>query len=210
MTTGEVKDLNLILKADVSGSVEAIKASLERLTTAEIRVNIIHTGVGAISETDVMLASASNAIIFGFNIRPDQNAAKAAELQHVDIRTYRIIYEIVDDVEAAMKGLLTPVVKESIIGHVEVREIFKISKVGSIAGCYVTDGKVTRSSRVRVIRDGTVVHEGPIESLRRIKDDVREVASGYECGIMLERFNDLKEGDRFEIFIKEEVKRTEL
>ena len=210
MSTGEVKDLNLILKADVSGSVEAIKASLERLTTSEIRVNIIHTGVGAISETDVMLASASNAIIFGFNIRPDQNATKAAELQNVDIRTYRIIYEIVDDVEAAMKGLLSPVVKEAIIGHVEVREIFKISKVGSIAGCYVTDGKVTRNARVRVIRDGTVVHEGPIESLRRIKDDVREVASGYECGIMLERFNDLKEGDRFEIFVKEETKRTEL
>lgn len=210
MSTGEVKDLNIILKADVSGSVEAIKSSLERLTTSEIRVNIIHTGVGAISETDVMLASASNAIIFGFNIRPDQNATKAAELQNVDIRTYRIIYEIVDDVEAAMKGLLAPVVKEAIIGHVEVREIFKISKVGSIAGCYVTDGKVTRNSRVRVIRDGTVVHEGAIESLRRIKDDVREVASGYECGIMLERFNDLKEGDRFEIFVKEETKRTEL
>lgn len=210
MNTGEVKDLNLILKADVHGSVEAIKASLVRLSTPEIRVNIIHTGVGAVSETDVMLASASNAIIIGFNIRPDQNAAKAAELQHVDIRTYRIIYEIVDDVEAAMKGLLAPVMKESVIGHVEIREIFKISKVGSIAGCYVTDGKVTRNSMVRVVRDGTVVHEGPIESLRRIKDDVREVASGYECGIMLQRFNDLKIGDRFEIFVKEEVKRTEL
>ena len=210
MTTGEVKDLNLILKADVHGSVEAIKSSLERLTTAEIRVNIIHTGVGAISETDVMLASASNAIIIGFNIRPDQNAAKEAELQNVDIRTYRIIYEIVDDVEAAMKGLLTPVMKESVIGHVEIREVFKISRVGSIAGCYVTDGKVTRNSIVRVIRDGTVVHEGPIESLRRIKDDVREVATGYECGIMLQRFNDIKIGDRFEIYVKEEVKRTEL
>ena len=210
MNTGEVKDLNLILKADVHGSVEAIKASLVRLSTPEIRVNIIHTGVGAVSETDVMLASASNAIIIGFNIRPDQNAAKAAELQHVDIRTYRIIYEIVDDVEAAMKGLLAPVMKESVIGHVEIREIFKISKVGSIAGCYVTDGKVTRNSMVRVVRDGTVVHEGPIESLRRIKDDVREVASGYECGIMLQRFNDLKIGDRFEIYVKEEVKRTEL
>ena len=157
-----------------------------------------------------MLASASNAIIIGFNIRPDQNAAKEAELQIVDIRTYRIIYEIVDDVEAAMKGLLTPVMKESVIGHVEIREVFKISRVGSIAGCYVTDGKVTRNSIVRVIRDGTVVHEGPIESLRRIKDDVREVATGYECGIMLQRFNDIKIGDRFEIYVKEEVKRTEL
>ena len=210
MSTGEVKDLNLILKADVFGSIDAIKNALEKLSTPEIKVNIVHTGVGAISETDVMLASASHAIIIGFNMRPDQNAQKIADQQSIDIRTYRIIYEIVDDVKAAMKGLLSPVIKDTIIGHVEVREVFRISKIGNIAGCYVNDGKVTRSSLVRVIRDGTVVFEGEIDSLRRLKDDVKEVAAGYECGIMLERFNDIKTGDRFEVYIKEEVKRTDL
>lgn len=210
MSTGEVKDLNLILKADVFGSIEAIKNALEKLSTSEIKVNLVHTGVGAINETDVMLASASHAIIIGFNMRPDQNAQRIADQQSIDIRTYRIIYEIVDDVKAAMKGLLSPLIKDTIIGHVEVREIFRISKVGNIAGCYVNDGKVTRSSLVRVIRDGAVVFEGEIDSLRRLKDDVKEVAAGYECGIMLERFNDIKTGDRFEVYIKEEVKRTEL
>ncbi|HZW48923.1 MAG TPA: translation initiation factor IF-2 [Bacillota bacterium] len=210
MSTGEVKDLNLILKADVFGSIDAIKNALEKLSTPEIKVNLVHTGVGAISETDVMLASASHAIIIGFNMRPDPNAQKIADQQSIDIRTYRIIYEILDDVKAAMKGLLSPVIKDTIIGHVEVREIFRISKVGNIAGCYVNDGKVTRSSLVRVIRDGAVIFEGEIDSLRRLKDDVKEVAAGYECGIMLERFNDIKTGDRFEVYIKEEVKRTDL
>jgi translation initiation factor IF-2 len=210
MSSGEVKELNIILKADVHGSVEAIRASLERLSTPEIRVNIVHTGVGAVSESDVMLASASNAIIFGFNVRPDLNATKVAEAQEVDIRTYRVIYEIVDDVEAAMKGMLAPVLRERVIGHVEIRDLFKISRLGTIAGCYVNEGRVTRNSMVRVIRDGTVIHEGAIESLRRIKDDVREVATGYECGIMLERFNDIKVGDRFEVYINEEIRRTEL
>ncbi|MCL2549058.1 MAG: translation initiation factor IF-2 [Symbiobacteriaceae bacterium] len=210
MQSGEIKDLNLILKGDVHGSVEAIRLSLERLTTKEVRVVIVHTGVGAITESDIMLAAASGAIIIGFNVRPDANAQRIAEQQKVDIRTYRVIYEILDDVQAAMKGLLSPVIKESIIAHVEVREIFRISKVGSIAGCYVLDGRITRAATVRVVRDGKVIHEGKIASLRRIKDDVREVASGYECGILLERFNDIKEGDRFEAFVMEEIKRTEL
>jgi len=210
MQEGEVKDLKIVLKGDVHGSVEAVRLSLERLSTREIRVVIVHAGVGAISESDVLLASASGAIIIGFNVRPDNNATRIAEQQHVDIRTYRIIYEILDDVTNAMRGMLAPVIRENVIAHVEVREIFRISRVGSIAGSYVLDGRITRQAMVRVIRDGIVIHEGRIASLRRIKDDVREVAAGYECGILLERFNDLRAGDRFEAYVMEEIKRTEL
>ncbi len=208
MQEGEVKDLNLIIKADVQGSVEAVRQAMERLSNKEVRINILHAGVGAVSEGDVMLAYTSNAIIIGFNVRPDQNAQRVAETQNVEIRSYRIIYEAIQEVEAAMKGLLAPVFKEVIQGHAEVRELFKVSRLGTIAGCYVNDGKVMRSSSIRVIRDGKVIHEGKIDSLKRLKDDAREVVAGYECGILLERFNDVKEGDRLEAFTMEEVKRS--
>ncbi|WP_420838697.1 translation initiation factor IF-2 [Acididesulfobacillus acetoxydans] len=204
---GEVKELNIIIKADVQGSVEALRQSLERLSTAEVRVNPIHGGVGAITETDVMLAAASNAIIIGFNVRPDSNTKDTADLQGVDVRLYRVIYDAIEDVKAAMSGLLDPDFKETVQGKAEVRQIFKVPKVGSVAGCFVTEGKINRSFKVRVIRDGVVVHEGNIDSLRRFKDDVREVSEGYECGLGLERFNDIKEGDIIEAFILEEVKR---
>ena len=210
MKISEVKELNLILKGDVHGSLEAIRLSLEKLSTAEVRVSIVHTGVGAISESDVMLATASNAIIIGFNVRPDVNSSKMAEKEKIDIRTYRVIYDIINDVEAALKGLLAPVIRENVIAHIEVREVFHISRIGNIAGCYVTDGRVNRNAMIRVIRDGTVIHECKIDSLKRLKDDVREVNSGYECGILLERFNDVKIGDRFEAYVIEEIKRTEL
>ncbi len=208
MQEGEVKDLNLIIKADVQGSVEAVRQAMERLSNKEVRVNILHAGVGAVSEGDVMLAYTSNAIIIGFNVRPDPNAQKIAEGQNVEIRPYRIIYEAIQDVEAAMKGLLAPVFKEVVQGHAEVRELFKVSRLGTIAGCYVNDGKIMRSSSMRVVRDGKVVFEGKIDSLKRLKDDVREVVAGYECGILLEKFNDVKEGDRLEAFTMEEVKRS--
>ncbi|WP_415537780.1 translation initiation factor IF-2 [Dehalobacter sp. 4CP] len=204
---GEVKDLNIIIKADVQGSVEAIKQSLAKLTTSEVRVNIIHGGVGAISESDVMLAAASNAIIIGFNVRHDSNTKSTAELQGVDIRMYRVIYDAIDDIKAAMEGLLEPTFKEVIQGKAEVRQIFKVPKAGTVAGSYITDGKIHRSDKIRVIRDGIVVHEGDLESLRRFKDDAKEVAEGYECGIGLKNFNDLKEGDILEAFTMEEVKR---
>ncbi|KKM11903.1 translation initiation factor IF-2, partial [Clostridiales bacterium PH28_bin88] len=207
MDAGEAKELNIVLKADVHGSVEAVRQSLERLSTDEVKVNIIHGGVGAITETDVMLAAASNAIIIGFNVRPDANTRKAAENEQVDIRLYRIIYEAIDDVRAAMSGLLEPEVREVIQGRAEVRQVFKVPKAGSVAGCYVSDGKITNKSQVRVIRDGVVIHEGSIASLRRFKDDVREVAQGYECGIGVERFNDIKEGDVIEAYTREEIKR---
>ncbi|KLU63463.1 translation initiation factor IF-2 [Peptococcaceae bacterium CEB3] len=204
---GEVKELNIIIKADVQGSVEALRQSLERLSTGEVRVNPIHGGVGAITETDVMLAAASNAIIIGFNVRPDSNTKDTADMQGVDVRLYRVIYDAIEDVKAAMSGLLDPDFKESVQGKAEVRQVFKVPKVGSVAGCFVTEGKINRSFKVRVIRDGVVVHEGNIDSLRRFKDDVREVSEGYECGVGLERFNDIKEGDIIEAFILEEVKR---
>lgn len=199
--------MNIIIKADVQGSVEAIKQSLAKLTTSEVRVNIIHGGVGAISESDVMLAAASNAIIIGFNIRHDSNTKSTAELQGVDIRMYRVIYDAIDDIKAAMEGLLEPTFKEVIQGKAEVRQIFKVPKAGTVAGSYITDGKIHRSDKIRVIRDGIVVHEGDLESLRRFKDDAKEVAEGYECGIGLKNFNDLKEGDILEAFTMEEVKR---
>ncbi|RNC28076.1 MAG: Translation initiation factor IF-2 [Candidatus Dichloromethanomonas elyunquensis] len=204
---GEVKDLNIIIKADVQGSVEAIKQSFVKLSTQEVRVNIIHGGAGTISESDVMLAAASNAIIIGFNVRHDSNTKATADLQGVDIRLYRVIYDAIDDVKAAMEGLLDPDFKEVAHGKTEVRQVFKVPKIGTIAGSYVTEGKITRSHKIRVIRDGKVIHEGEIESLKRFKDDVKEVAEGYECGIGLKNFNDIKEGDILEAFTIEEVKR---
>ncbi|MBS3976527.1 MAG: translation initiation factor IF-2 [Syntrophomonadaceae bacterium] len=205
--TGEVKELNIVLKADVLGSAEAICQSLERLSTPEVKVNIIHNGVGAISETDIMLAAASNAIVIGFNVRPDANARRAADSEHVDIRLYRIIYEAIDDVKAAMSGLLTPVFKEVVVGRAEIRQVFKVPKAGTVAGSYVSEGKINNKNKLRIIRDGVVIHEGTLGSLRRFKEDVREVSHGYECGIGIERFNDIKEGDIIEAFIMEEVRR---
>jgi len=205
---GEVKDLNLILKADVQGSLEALKDALAKLSLDEVQIKIIHTGVGAINESDIMLASASNAIVIGFNVRPDSNARKLAEKNQVDVRLYRIIYEAIEDIQAAVKGMLKPEMKEVIQGQAEVRQVFKASKLGNIAGSYVLEGKITRNSLVRVIRDGTVVHDsGNIDSLKRFKDDVREVSSGYECGILLENFNDLQEGDIIEAYVMEQVAR---
>ena len=202
-----VKDLNIIVKADVKGSAEAVKASLEKLTNDEVKVNVIHTGVGGIIEGDVMLAAASNAIIVGFNVRPDKAAIDSAELQGVDIRTYRIIYECIEEIEAAIKGMLKPVYREVVLGHAEVRQTIHVPNVGFIAGSYITDGKVTRASQIRVVRDGVIIFEDKIASLRRFKDDVKEVASGYECGIGLEKFNDIKENDVLEAFIMEQVER---
>ncbi|MFZ7104642.1 MAG: translation initiation factor IF-2 [Peptococcaceae bacterium] len=204
---GDVKDLNIILKADVQGSIEAIRQSLEKLSNDEVRVNIIHSAVGGIKETDVMLATASNAIIIGFNVRPDVNAKKAAEKENIDIRTYRVIYDAIEDIKAALTGLLAPEIKEVELGQAEVRATFKVPKVGMIAGCYVTEGKITRAANIRVVRDSVVIHDGLLSSLKRFKDDVREVASGYECGIGIERFNDLKEGDVLEAYTFQEVKR---
>jgi len=204
---GEVKELNLVIKADVQGSVEAVRASLEKLSTDEVRVKIIHQAVGAVSESDVLLAAASNAIIIGFNVRPEPNAKKAAERDGVDIRLYRIIYNLLDDMKAAMAGLLDPEFEEEVLGQAEVRQTFKVPS-GTVAGCYVTEGKITRSAEVRVLRDNVIVHEGKIASLKRFKDDVREVAHGYECGIGVERFNDIKEGDVIEAFIMKRIERT--
>ena len=201
---GEIKELNIVVKADVQGTIEALKASLEKIKNAEVKVAVVHAGVGAITESDVMLASAANALIIGFNVRPDANARKAAETEKVDVRTYRVIYDALNDVEAAIKGMLAPKFKEVIQGRVEIRQLITISKL-KIAGCYVVEGKVTNSSKVRVVRDGIVVHEGVIESLRRFKDDVKEVAQGFECGITLEKFSDLKEGDIFEVYDMEEI-----
>ena len=204
---GEVKDLNLIIKADVQGSVEAVKQSLEKLSNEEVRVKAIHGGVGAINESDVMLATASNAIIIGFNVRPSAGASELASKEKIDIRTYRVIYNAIEDIEAAMKGMLDPEYKEVIIGHAEVRETFKVPGAGVVAGSYVTDGKILRNADARIVRNGIVIYEGKIESLRRFKDDVREVASGYECGISLENFNDIKKEDIIEVSIQEEIKK---
>ena len=202
-----VKDLNIIIKADVAGSVEAVKASLVKLSNEEVKVNVIHTAVGGITENDVMLAAASNAIIIGFAVRPDKNALDRAEDQGVEIRTYRIIYECIEEIEKAMKGMLDPEFKEALLGHAEVRQTIHVPNVGTIAGSYILDGKVTRQSKIRIVRDGIVIFEDEISSLKRFKDDAKEVVQGYECGIGLERFNDIKEGDILEAFIMEEVKR---
>ncbi len=204
---GQVKELHLVVKADVQGSVEAIRQSLERLSTDEVKVKIIHGGVGSVTETDIMLASASNAIIIGFNVRPDVNARRAAESEKVDIRLYRVIYDAIDDIKAAMSGLLEPETREVILGRVEVRKIFKASKLGTIAGCYVVEGKITRDAGLRLIRDGVVVYEGRVDSLRRFKDDVKEVMQGYECGLTLENYQDVHEGDIVEAFTTEQIKR---
>ena len=208
ISEGAVKDLNIVLKADVHGSVEALTQSITNLSTDEVRVNIIHKGVGAIVETDVMLAEASNALIIGFNVRPDAHTKRAAEKAGVQILMYRVIYEAIDSIKAAMSGLLDPEFKEVIIGHVEVRDVIKVPKVGAVAGCYVVDGKVTRNGKARVLRNGIVIHEGNIASLRRFKDDVKEVQTGYECGICIEDYNDVKIDDQIEIFDLEETKRT--
>lgn len=204
---GNMKELDVIIKADVQGSVEAVKQSLEKLSNDEVRVRAIHGGVGAINESDVMLANASNAIIVGFNVRPDAGASAAAETNDVDIRLYRVIYQAIEEIEAAMKGMLDPEFKESVIGHAEVRQTFKVSGVGTIAGAYVTDGKIARNAQVRLVRDGIVIYEGEIDSLRRFKDDVKEVTDSYECGIGLDKFNDIKDGDVIECFVMEEIKR---
>ncbi|MBP1904144.1 translation initiation factor IF-2 [Paenibacillus turicensis] len=202
---GEIKDLNVIIKADVQGSVEALKGSLEKIEVEGVRVKIIHSGAGAITESDIILAAASNAIVIGFNVRPDSQTKATAEQENVDIRLHRVIYSAIEEIEQAMKGMLDPVFKENVIGHAEVRNTFKISKVGTIAGCMVTSGKIIRSAEVRLVRDGIVVFEGKIDSLKRYKDDAKEVAQGYECGITLDNYNDLKEGDIIEAFVMETV-----
>ncbi len=204
---GNMKELNIIIKADVQGSVEAVRQSLEKLSNEEVRVRAIHGGVGAINESDVMLANASNAIIVGFNVRPDSGALAAATSQDVDIRLYRVIYQAIEEIEAAMKGMLDPKFKEVVTGHVEIRQTFKVSGVGTIAGAYVTDGKILRNAEIRLVRDGIVLHEGKIGSLKRFKDDAKEVSEGFECGISIENYNDLKEGDIMECFVMEEVER---
>ena len=201
---GELKELNIVVKADVQGTIQALKQSLENIKNDEVKVSVVHASVGAINESDIMLASASNALVIGFNVRPDANARKAADTEKVDIRTYRVIYDAINDVEAAIKGMLAPKFKEVIIGHVEIRQVISISKM-LIAGCYVTDGKVTNSAQIRLVRDGIVVFEGAIETLRRFKDDVKEVQSGFECGITLENYRDIKEGDQLEAFVMQKV-----
>ena len=204
---GDIKDLNLIVKADVQGSVEAVKQSLQKLTNEEVRINIIHGGVGAITEQYVILAQVSNAIVIGFNVRPALNVAEIAKEAGVDLRLYRVIYNAIEDIQAAMKGMLYPTYKEVVLGHVEIRQIFKVSGIGTIGGAYVLDGKVTRHSSVRVVRDSIVVYEGKLASLKRFKDDVKEVAQGFECGLSIESFNDIKEGDVIEAFEMQEVER---
>ncbi len=204
---GEMKNLNVIVKADVQGSAEAVRASLEKITNEEVRVRVIHCAVGAINESDVMLAATSNAIIVGFNVRPDKSAAESAARDKVDMRMYRVIYDAINEIEAAMKGMLAPQFKEVALGEAEVRQVYKISNVGVVAGCYVTEGRVARNAQIRLVRDGIVIHEGVMNSLQRFKDSVKEVARGYECGIGIEKYSDIKEGDIIEAFVMEEVKR---
>ncbi len=204
---GKTINLNVIIKADVQGSVEAVKQALEKLSNDEVKVRVLHSAVGAITKDDVNLASAFNAIIIGFNIRPDNSAKENAEKEGVDIRLYRIIYQAIEDMQKAMKGLLAPEFKETILGHAEVRNTFHITGAGTVAGCYVADGKLQRNAQVRLLRDNVVVFEGKLSSLKRYKDDAKEVASGYECGVSLDAFNDVKEGDTIECFIMEEIER---
>ncbi|MBR4954782.1 MAG: translation initiation factor IF-2, partial [Clostridia bacterium] len=203
--TGSVKTLNVIVKADVKGSAEAVKASLEKISNEEVKVSVIHSGVGGVNNSDVMLANASNAIIVGFNVRPEAGVADSAAQSQVDIRLYRIIYDCIEEIEQAMKGMLAPKFKEVVIGHAEVRQTFKVSGVGTIAGCYVTDGKMQRKEKVRIVRDSIVIHEGDLATLRRFKDDAKEVAQGFECGLSIEKFNDIKEGDIIEAFVMEQI-----
>ena len=207
MQEGEMKELPLIVKADVQGSAEAVKASLEKISNEEVRVRVIHTGVGAVNESDVLLASTSGAIIVGFNVRADAGAQASIARSNVDIRYYRVIYDAINEIEAAMKGMLAPKYEEVVIGHAEVRMTYKVSAIGTIAGCMVKDGKVTRDSQVRVLRDNIVIHEGEVGSLQRFKDAAKEVTAGYECGMSIVKFNDIREGDVFECFVMQEIKR---
>ncbi|RXK25340.1 translation initiation factor IF-2 [Bacillus velezensis] len=204
---GDVKDINLIVKADVQGSAEALTAALQKIEVEGVKVKIIHTGGGAITESDIILASASNAIVIGFNVRPDGNAKSTAEAENVDIRLHRIIYKVIEEIEAAMKGMLDPEYEEKVIGQVEVRQTFKVSKIGTIAGGYVTDGHITRDSGLRLIRDGVVIFEGEVDVLKRFKDDVKEVSQGYECGITIKKYNDIREGDILEAYVMQEIER---
>ena len=206
MREGELKELNLIVKADVQGSSEAVKASLEKISNEEVRVKVIHAGVGAVNESDILLASTSGAIVVGFNVRADAAAQASAQRAKVDMRFYRVIYDAIDEIEAAMKGMLAPKYQEAIIGHAEVRLTYKVSAIGTVAGCMVKDGKVSRDAQVRVLRDNIVIHEGEIGSLQRFKDAAKEVTAGYECGMTVAKFNDIKEGDIFECFVMEEIK----
>ena len=203
---GEMKGLGIIVKADVQGSVEAVKQSLEKLSNDEVKVNVIHAAVGAIKESDIMLAESSGAIIIGFNVRPDSNAKQIAEKSGVEIKLYRIIYEAIEDVEKALKGMLKPKITEVYLGKAEVREVFKISGVGQVAGCYVTEGKIARNGKLRIYRDDIMITEGNVLQLKRFKDDVKEVSQGFECGISIEKFNDIKVGDFIECYIVEETK----
>ena len=207
LALGDFQELNVIIKGDVDGSIEALSDSLQKLSTDQIAVNIIHKSVGQISESDVMLAAASDAIIIGFQVRPSVNARKLAEVEQIDIRLYSVIYNAIEELEQAMEGMLSPDIEEKIVSNIEVREVFKISKVGTIAGCYVLDGKMTRNTKVRLIRDGIVVYSGELSSLKRFKDDVKEVSSGYECGLSITNFNDIKVGDIIEGYQEVEVKK---
>lgn len=206
--TGNVKELGLIIKADVQGSVEAMKNSLERLSNDEVKIKIVHGGVGAVTESDIMLASASNAIVIGFNVRPELTTKSVIDSEKVDVRLYRVIYDAIEDVKLAMQGMLEPVYEEKIIGHAQIRQLFKVSSLGTIGGAYVTDGKITRNSKIRVVRDGKTIYEGELETLKRFKDNVKEVAQGYECGIMLSNFNDIKENDVVEAYVMEEISQS--
>lgn len=207
---GKIQELPIIIKADVQGSIEALRNTLEKLSTDEIKVRVIHGGVGAVTETDISLAAASNAVVIGFNVRPDNNAQVLAEKEKVYVKTYRVIYHAVDDVKAAMIGMLSPDIKEVILGRVEIRQTYKVSAVGTIAGCYVLSGKITRNAEIRVLRDGVIIHEGKLASLKRFKDDAKEVLTGFECGLSIEKFNEIKEGDILEAFTFESVVRKEL
>ncbi len=206
MQEGSIKELNIIVKADVQGSVEAVKASLLKLTNDEVRVKVIHSAVGSVSESDVLLASAANAIIVGFNVRPDNTAAASAARSGVEIRTYRVIYECIDEIEQAMKGMLDPKFRETVIGHAVVRQTYKVSSVGTVAGCYVSDGRIERSRSVRVSRDGIVLYDGAKGSHQAYKDSVREVTVGYECGITVEKYNDIKVDDVLECYVMEQIR----
>jgi translation initiation factor IF-2 len=210
MQEGAVQDLNVVLKGDVQGSIEALMSELGKIQHPEVRVNVIHTGVGGITENDIYLASASNALVVGFNVRPSAEARQLAEREGVDIRTYRVIYQLTQEIEQALVGMLSPVTTEEVLGEAEVRALFKVSRLGTIAGCMVTNGVVRRSASVRVVRDGTVINETTIAQLKRFKEDAREVAEGFECGILLEGFNDVKEGDVLEVYETREVERTDL
>ena len=203
---GSFKELNIIVKGDVDGSIEAMSGSLIKLSKETVQVNVIHAAVGQISESDVLLAAASNAIIVGFQVRPSASARKLAEKEEIEIRLYSIIYDAINEITDAMKGMLAPKFREAIIGHAEVRQTYKVSAIGTIAGCYVKDGKITRDASVRVLRDNIVIHEGKLGSLQRFKDAVKEVSAGYECGMSIEKFNDIKEGDIFECFVMEQIK----